>query len=132
MMCRRGRGGPGISWNCTILGRDGRIFGGSRGAAELINVWRGCVGCTGSVKRWRGWKASAPSVGRGLSGSPRGLGLALGAFLSSKGKSVMGPDQVSSVFSKADKLVVVAGRGGEGITIERICHRGAATRGRAE
>src|SRR5258708_10019544 len=29
LICRRGRGGPGISWNFTILGRVGRIFGGS-------------------------------------------------------------------------------------------------------
>src|SRR5258708_1552693 len=85
------------------VGRLGRILGGSGGAAELINVWRGCVGCTGSVKmRWRGWKASAPSGGRGLAaGSPRGLGLALEAFISTKGKSWIGPDQVSSVFSNA-------------------------------
>ena len=102
LISRRGRAGPAICWSCTILGRLGRIFGGSRGAAELINVWRGCVGRTGSVKmRWRGWKASAPSRGRGLAGSPRGLGLALGVFISTNGKSAIGPDQVSSVLSNA-------------------------------
>src|SRR5229473_5527371 len=114
-----------------ILGRAGRIFGGSRGAAELVNVWRGCVAWTGSVKmRWRGWKAPAPSGARGLSGSPRGLGLALGAFISTKGKSVMGPDQVSSVLSKAEKWVAAAGKRGDGITIKTTCHKAAATRAR--
>src|SRR5712692_10310101 len=120
-----------MCWSCTILGRFGRIFGGSRGAAELINVWRGCVGRTGSVKmRWRGWKASAPSGGRGLAGSPRGLGLALGVLISIKGKSTMGPDQVSSVLSNAEKWVAAAGRCGEGITIKTRCHKAAATRAR--
>src|SRR6266436_4850126 len=114
-----------------MLGRFGRIFGGWGGAAELINVWRGCVGRTGSVKmRWRGWKASAPSGGSGLSGSPRGLGLALGAFISTNGKSVMGPDQVSSVLSKAEKWVGAAGRCGDGKTIKTTCHSAAATRAR--
>ncbi len=102
LICRRGRGGPGRCWSCTILGRFGRIFGGSGGAAELISVWRGCLGCTGSVKmRWRGWKASAPSGGGAFVGSPRGLGLALGLFISTKGKSSIGPDHVSWVFSNA-------------------------------
>ncbi len=44
LICNRGRAGPVICWNCTMFGRLGRIFGGSGGAAELINVWRGCVG----------------------------------------------------------------------------------------
>jgi len=35
------RAGPGILLNCRMLGRSGRIFGGSIGAAELIKVWRG-------------------------------------------------------------------------------------------
>src|SRR2546421_2420465 len=101
LICKRGRAGPAVCWSSTILGRFGRIFGGTRGAAELIRVCRGWFGWTGSVKmRWRGWKASPPSGGRGLSGSPRGIGL--GAFAVTKGKSVMGPDQVSSVFSKAE------------------------------
>src|ERR1700731_1353164 len=44
LICRRWPAGPGVRWNWTRLGRFGRIFGGSGGAAELINVWRGCVG----------------------------------------------------------------------------------------
>src|SRR5260370_14157227 len=36
LIWRRGRGGPGISWNCTILGRDGRILRGSRGTGDMI------------------------------------------------------------------------------------------------
>src|SRR6266704_2847713 len=44
LICNRGRAGPVICRNCTMFGRFGRIFGGSGGAAELINVWRGCVG----------------------------------------------------------------------------------------
>src|SRR5229473_7080744 len=80
--------------------------------------------------RWRAWKASAPSGGRGLSGSPRGLGLAFGDFMSTKGKSAMGPDQVSSVLSKAAKWVGAAGKRGDGMTIKTICHKAAATRAR--
>jgi len=103
LICKRGRAGPGDCWNCTIFGRFGRIFGGSSGAAELIKVCRGCVGRTGSVKmRCRGWKASAPAGGSGFSGSPRGLGLGFGPFISSNGRSSIGPDQVSCVLSKAE------------------------------
>ncbi len=43
-ICSRGRAGPGNGCICTMFGRFGRIFGGSIGAAELISVWRGCVG----------------------------------------------------------------------------------------
>src|SRR5438046_10641004 len=82
------------------------------------------------MMRWRGWKASAPLGAHGLSGSPRGLGLALGAFISTKGKSVIGPDQVSSVFSNAEKRVGAEGRRGDGMTIKTTCHRAAATRAR--
>src|SRR5204863_254095 len=34
LICRRGRAGAVICWNCTTLGRLGRIFGGSSGAAD--------------------------------------------------------------------------------------------------
>src|SRR5438046_2945993 len=78
------------------------------------------------MMRWRGWKASAPSGGRGFSGSPRGVGLALGAFISTKGKSVMGPDQVSSVLSNAGKWVAAAGRREDGMTMKTMCHKAAA------
>jgi len=63
---------PAISWNWTILGRAGRIFGGSRGAAELINVWRGCVGCTESVKMRCRMECVGAFWRQRLLGSPRG------------------------------------------------------------
>src|SRR6266699_83488 len=82
----------------------------------------------GSVMmRWRGWNASAPSGGRGFAGSPRGLGFGFELFISTKGKSVMGPDQVSSVLSKAEKWVAAAGKRGDGMMMKTICHRAAAT-----
>src|SRR4029077_17513707 len=85
----------------------------------------------GSVKmRWRGWKASAPAGGRGLFASPRGAGLVFGDFMSTKGKSVTGPDQVSSVLSKAEKCVGAAGKRGDGIMTKTTCQRAAATRAR--
>src|SRR5258707_8236970 len=80
--------------------------------------------------RWRGWKASAPSGGSGLAGSLRGLGLGLELFMSTKGKSLIGPDQVSSVFSNAEKWRAAAGSLGDGITIKTTCHKAAATMAR--
>jgi len=51
LICRRGTSWAGqLLETATILGRDGSIFGGSRGAAELTSVWRGWLGWTGSVK----------------------------------------------------------------------------------
>ena len=50
LISRRGRAGAADCASCTMFGRFGRIFGGSAGTAGLISVWRGCVGCTGSVK----------------------------------------------------------------------------------
>src|ERR1700688_622997 len=96
----RGFAGPAVCCNKTILGKLGRIFGGTIRAVVLIKVCRGCVGAMGSAKiRWRGWKASAPSRAIGLATSPRGLGTVragAGAEESfSGGKSLMGPDQVS-------------------------------------
>src|ERR1700688_3715737 len=96
----RGFAGTAVRCNKTILGRLGRIFGGTIRAAVLIKVCRGWVGATGSVKmRWRGWNVSAPSRPMGLATSPRGLGIAragVGAEESfSGGKSLIGPDQVS-------------------------------------
>src|SRR5260370_6291595 len=82
------------------------------------------------MMRWRGWNASAPSGGKGFAGSPRGLGFGFGLFISTRGKSVIGPDQVSSVFSKAEKWVAAAGKRGDGMTIKTICHSAAATRAR--
>ena len=79
--------------------------------------------------RWRGWKASAPSGGSGLSGSPRELGLALGVFISTKGKSAIGPDQVSSVLSNAEKWRA-AGSCGNGMRTKTKCHKAAARRAR--
>src|ERR1700686_1265465 len=96
----RGFAGTTLCCNKTILGKLGRIFGGTMRAAVLIKVCRGCVGAMGSVKmRWRGWNASAPSRAMGLATSPRGLGVA-GAGMGveesySGGKSLIGPDQVS-------------------------------------
>jgi len=91
LICRRGRAGPGDCWNCTILGRDGSIFGGSRGSGRIDQRLAGMVGVDGigedALTRVKG---VAPSGAKGLSGSPRGIGLAFGAFLSTKGKSVMG------------------------------------------
>src|SRR5258708_25172561 len=80
--------------------------------------------------RWRGWKASAPSGGSGLAGSPRGLGLAFVRVMSTKGKSLIGPDQVSSVFSKEEKWRAAAGSLGDGMTIKTMCHKAAATMAR--
>src|SRR2546429_3927928 len=51
----------------------------------------------------RGWKASAPSGAGGFAGSPGGLGSGLGAFISSSGKSLIGPDQESSTLLKDRK-----------------------------
>src|ERR1700722_17042947 len=96
----RGFAGTAVCCNKTILGRLGRIFGGTMRAAVLIRVWRGWVGATGSLKmRWRGWNVSAPARGMGFATSPRGLGIVragVGAEESfSGGKSLMGPDHVS-------------------------------------
>src|SRR5260370_29203871 len=82
------------------------------------------------MMRWRGWNASAPSGGSGFAGSPRGLGFGFELFISTRGKSVMGPDQVSSVLSKAGWWVAAAGKRGDGMTIKTICHSAAATRAR--
>src|SRR5260370_27390856 len=80
--------------------------------------------------RWRGWNASARSGGSGFAGSARGLGFGFELFISTRGKSVMGPDQVSSVLSKAGWWVAAAGKRGDGRTIKTICHSAAATRAR--
>src|SRR5271168_3806607 len=85
-----------------MFGKSGSTLGASCGAAGLITVCRGCVGCTGSVTmRWRGWKASAPFGGKGLSGSACEATLGFAARISTSGKSLMGPDQVSCVLSNA-------------------------------
>src|SRR3984893_2749508 len=127
----RGFAGPAVCCNKTILGKPGRIFGGTMRAAVLIRVCRGCVGAMGSVKmRWRGWNASAPSRATGLATSPRGLGVAgAGAGADDRfrgGKSLLGPDQVSWKFSNAGFFLGVAGRSGQGASRKTMCHKAAA------
>src|SRR5207249_6589984 len=74
----------------------------------------------------RGWKASAPSGAGGFAGSPGGLGSGLGAFISSSGKSLIGPDQESSTLLKEGLWCARAGRGGYGSTKKTMCHKAAA------
>src|ERR1700730_16853841 len=127
----RGLVGPAVCCNKTIFGMLGRIFGGAAGAAVLIKVWRGCEATAGSVKtRWRGWKASAPSLARGFAAFPRGLGFGagngVGVEIFSGGRSLIGPDQVSWKFSSAGFLRGAAGSCGQGMTRNTTCQSAAA------
>lgn len=75
----RGRVGWAASDHWTMLGIGGRIFGGSGGASGRINVCRGCDGRRGAeMMVCRGWNASAPRGGKGLSGCLRTVGLLRG------------------------------------------------------
>src|SRR5207253_7662112 len=74
----------------------------------------------------RGWKASAPSGAGGFAGSPGGLGSGLGAFISSSGKSLIGPDQESSTLLKEGLWCARAGSRGYGSTKKTMCHKAAA------
>src|SRR6516225_4824701 len=79
----------------------------------------------------RGWKASAPSGTGGFSGSARGLGSGLGAFISSSGKSLIGPDQESSTLSKEGLWCALDGSRGYGSTKKTMCHKAAAITARS-
>ncbi len=131
LICNCGLAGPGTACNCTMLGIAGRNFGASIGAAEFTSVCLGWVGRTGSeMIRCLGWNPSAPSLGSGFGASPRGEGFFFGSFHPTNGKSLIGPDQVNSVLSKAVYLRGFTGIRGNGSSKKKMCHSAVATMAR--
>ena len=125
----RGFAGCTDRCNCTIFGRLGKIFGGSSGALGFMSVWRGCVGCTASVNiRWRGWKAAASGTWaslRTMAALARRAGSVGALERSGSGRSLTGPDQVSSVLLNAGFWRIAVSHRGNGTTTMARCSTSA-------
>src|ERR1700741_106344 len=74
----------------------------------------------------RGGYASAPLAGGASFTSRFATALGLAFLILTSGKSSIGPDQVSSVFSKGLLRFCAAGNSGHGTTKMAICHSAAA------